>query len=125
MVRGRPLPMVRLGELFGHGSMRAVAEGSKLTLSVAGEVPAVPAGVVVVVRHGSRQCCLGVDVLFGQQQVVLKPLGAAIGATPGISGGSVLGDGRISLVVDVPGLVNLAGAARIAAAPSAPQGVNQ
>ncbi len=119
MVRGRPLPMVQLRELFCHGAARAVAAEPNPACNPS------PAPVVVVVRDGPRRCCLGVDVLFGQQQVVLKPLGVAVGATPGISGGSVLGDGRISLVLDVPGLVHLAGVRRLAVAHSAPQGANQ
>jgi two-component system, chemotaxis family, sensor kinase CheA len=49
-----------------------------------------------------------VDELLGQQQVVIKSLGDGIGKVRGISGGAIMGDGKISLIVDVPGLLEMA-----------------
>jgi len=92
LVRGKPLPLVRLGELFG----------------VDGQKPGHGGAIAVVVRDGQRRCCLLVDALLGQQQVVLKPMGPLVGDPLGICGGTVLGDGRIALVLDVPGLVRRA-----------------
>jgi two-component system chemotaxis sensor kinase CheA len=46
-----------------------------------------------------------VDELLGQQQVVIKSLGAGLGQISGISGGAILGDGNVSLILDVPGLI--------------------
>ncbi len=96
LVRGKPIPVVRLDQLFG----------------VAAEAVNRPGAIGVVVRDGQHRYCLLVDALLGQQQVVLKPMGALVGNTPGICGGTVLGDGRIALVLDVPGLIQRAGVQR-------------
>ena len=42
---------------------------------------------------------------FGKQEIVIKSLGAFIGNVPGLSGCTILGDGRIALIVDIPGLI--------------------
>lgn len=60
---------------------------------------------VVVVRHGSAMAGLVVDELQGESQTVIKPLGRAFGRIPGVSGSSILGDGRVALILDVPGLL--------------------
>ena len=49
-----------------------------------------------------------VDAVLGQHQVVIKSLGSFLGSIPGISGGAVMGDGNVSLILDVPGLISLA-----------------
>jgi two-component system chemotaxis sensor kinase CheA len=64
--------------------------------------------LVVIVHDNDRRCCLLVDELLGQQQVVIKSLGESLGAVPGVSGGAILGDGSIRLILDVPGLIGLA-----------------
>jgi len=48
-----------------------------------------------------------VDELLGQQQVVIKGLGG-IGTVKGVSGGAIMGNGRVSLIIDVPGLLETA-----------------
>lgn len=63
---------------------------------------------VVAVRWGRLEMGLLVDALVGEQELVIKPLGRLIGETPGISGAAILGDGRVALIVDVPGLFKLA-----------------
>jgi two-component system chemotaxis sensor kinase CheA len=63
--------------------------------------------LLVLVQDGARRCCLLVDELLGQQQVVIKSLGEATEPIPGVSGGAILGDGTISLILDVPGLIDL------------------
>jgi two-component system chemotaxis sensor kinase CheA len=60
------------------------------------------------VQDNDRRCCLMVDELLGQQQVVIKSLGEGIGAVPGISGGAILGDGNVSLILDIHALIELA-----------------
>jgi two-component system, chemotaxis family, sensor kinase CheA len=65
-------------------------------------------GLVVVVEEDGKKCCLLVDDLLGQQQVVIKSLGDGMGRIRGVSGGAIMGDGRITLILDVPGLVQLA-----------------
>jgi two-component system chemotaxis sensor kinase CheA len=65
------------------------------------------AQIVVVVEEGGHQVGFVVDELLGQQQTVIKNLGAALGMVPGISGASIMADGRPGLIVDVAGVVLL------------------
>lgn len=64
--------------------------------------------IVVIVQDGDRRCCLLVDELIGQQQVVIKSLSGSLPMVPGVSGGAILWDGNVSLILDVPGLISLA-----------------
>lgn len=64
-------------------------------------------GLLVVVEEGCRKACLQVDELLGQQQVVIKSI-SGLGNVKGVSGGAVMGDGQVSLILDIPGLINLA-----------------
>ena len=65
-------------------------------------------GLLVMVEEDNDRCCLLVDELLGQQQVVIKNLGEMVGSVPGVSGGAIMGDGCISLILDIPGLIDLA-----------------
>jgi two-component system chemotaxis sensor kinase CheA len=60
---------------------------------------------VVVVRHGSSQAGIAVDTLHGDSQTVIKPLAKVFRGLPGISGSSIMGDGRVALILDVAGLL--------------------
>lgn len=62
-------------------------------------------GHVVVVNNGSQHIGFVVDKLIGQEEVVIKPLGTLLRGTKGLSGATITGDGRIALILDVPGLV--------------------
>ena len=64
--------------------------------------------LLVIVKEDNKRCCLLVDELLGQQQVVIKSLGEALGRVTGVSGGAIMGDGNVSLILDVPGLIRLA-----------------
>lgn len=64
--------------------------------------------ILVIVGDGERRCAIMVDELLGQQQVVAKSLGEGIGQVEGISGGAILGDGRVGLIIDTAGLASLA-----------------
>lgn len=64
---------------------------------------------VVVVQSGKQRFGLIVDFLVGEEDVVVKPLGAFIGDIPGISSAAILGEGQVALIVDVFGLFKLAG----------------
>ena len=55
---------------------------------------------VVVVGHGEHHVGLCVDSVLGEQEIVMKSLGSMLGEIPGISGASILGDGRVALIVD-------------------------
>lgn len=60
---------------------------------------------VVVVQMGTKRFCLVVDSIVGQEEVVIKPLGAMLTTTPGFSGATITGDGSIALVLDMPSLM--------------------
>jgi two-component system chemotaxis sensor kinase CheA len=63
---------------------------------------------LVVVGLADKQIGLVVDALIGEQEVVIKTLGKFIGDIKGISGATILGDGRVALIVDVNGLISIA-----------------
>jgi two-component system chemotaxis sensor kinase CheA len=92
MLRGELLPMFRLHRLF----------------DVKGAIEDPTKGLLVVVGDGSRRCALLIDELLGQQQVVAKSLGRGLGKVHGISGGAILGDGRVGLILDTMEIVSLA-----------------
>ncbi|MBN1556118.1 MAG: chemotaxis protein CheW [Phycisphaerae bacterium] len=92
MLRGELLPMFRLHELFSIED--AVREPHE--------------GLLIVIEGDGRRCALMVDELLGQQQVVIKSLGRGMASVPGISGGAILGDGRVGLILDAIGLLQLA-----------------
>lgn len=60
---------------------------------------------VVVVRHAGGLAGLVVDELFGETQTVIKPLGAPFAGIPGLAGSSILGSGRVALILDVEGVL--------------------
>lgn len=64
-------------------------------------------GAVVVATWGKLQTGLIVDRILGQQEIVVKPFGPFIGNVPGLAGCTILGDGTLALIVDVPGLMNM------------------
>ena len=85
LLRGTLMPIVRLHRTFG----------------VRGAIENPLAALLVIVGEGAQRTALMVDELLGQQQVVAKPLGDALGRVPGFSGGAILGDGRVGLILDV------------------------
>jgi two-component system chemotaxis sensor kinase CheA len=91
-VRGQVLPVIRLHELFG-------VEPRSRHLTEA---------LTVIVEHEGRLAALMVDDLLGQQQVVIKSLESNFRKVEGVAGATILGDGRVALILDVPGLVALA-----------------
>ena len=62
----------------------------------------------MIVQNGETTIGLLVDQLIGMQEVVLKSLEKNFRAIPGLSGASILGDGRVSLILDVDGLISMA-----------------
>lgn len=91
-VHGELLPVVRLYEQFG-----VVPDSEDPT----------KASLVVVEEDGKKGAFM-VDELLDQQQTVIKSLGESFGDIRGVSGGAIMGDGRVSLILDVPGLLELA-----------------
>ncbi|MFA7386306.1 MAG: chemotaxis protein CheA [Thiohalobacteraceae bacterium] len=64
-----------------------------------------PGGHVVMVQVGNQKVGFVVDQLVGQEEVVIKPLGAMLHGMPGFAGATITGDGRIALILDVPSLM--------------------
>jgi two-component system chemotaxis sensor kinase CheA len=60
---------------------------------------------VVVVHVGNQQVGFVVDHLIGQEEVVIKPLGAMLQSVHGLAGATITGDGKIALILDVPSLL--------------------
>ncbi|MBS1162085.1 MAG: chemotaxis protein CheA [Proteobacteria bacterium] len=60
---------------------------------------------VVVVQYAGRRAGLVVDKLMGEFQTVIRPLGEVFNGLDGISGFTILGNGNVALILDVPGLV--------------------
>jgi two-component system chemotaxis sensor kinase CheA len=92
MLRGDLLPVFRMHELFNVKGANTNPHDA-LFICIEGE---------------GRRCALMVDELLGQQQVVIKSLGQSMGQIPGVSGGSILGDGCVGLILDAGGLLKLA-----------------
>ena len=87
-LRGAALPYVRLREAF----------------HMQGENPA--RENVVVVKVGELDAGIAVDRVLGGRQAVIKPLGKALQKVTGIAGSTILDDGRVGLIIDVPGLLS-------------------
>ncbi|MCP3869916.1 MAG: chemotaxis protein CheA [Gammaproteobacteria bacterium] len=90
MVRERALPLFYLSKWLIHGK-EVIANGHL--------------GHVVVVNVGGRQVGFVVDSLIGQEEVVIKPLGAVLQGLDGMAGATITGNGRIALILDIPGLM--------------------
>ncbi|HLY11141.1 MAG TPA: chemotaxis protein CheA [Planctomycetota bacterium] len=80
----------------------------KNLLVIAGESDDVGSEVVVVVEDAGKRAGLIADEVLGQQQIVIKSLGLNLEGVPGISGGVILPDGQVGLILDVAALLNSA-----------------
>jgi two-component system chemotaxis sensor kinase CheA len=89
-VRGDYLPVLSLHEAFNLKG--AVADFDK--------------GIMVVLEHEGAKTALFVDELLGQHQVVIKSLETNYRRVHGVSGATIMGDGRVALILDVAGLVS-------------------
>lgn len=88
-VRGERIPLIPLYSLLGIPSQK--------------QNPC--EAIVVVTQYDSRKYGLLVDELLGEQQIVLKNLGSATPKVPDIAGGTILGDGKVALVLDLAGII--------------------
>jgi len=91
VMRGEILPLYPLAELFGLTAKGSHKEQKGL--------------FVVVVGIGEKRVGIVVDDLLGEQEIVIKTLGKYIGEIAGISGATILGDGKVALILDVRGLM--------------------
>jgi len=89
-LRGRVLPVLSMRTLYGL----ATDEPERIS--------------VVVIKSGSHSYGVMVDVLLGQHQTVIKPLGRMFRSLRGMSGSSILGSGEVALILDVNSLGELA-----------------
>ncbi|MDQ7038184.1 MAG: chemotaxis protein CheA [Aquificota bacterium] len=85
ILRDLTIPLINLGEALGIGSERT--------------------GYVIVSQIGSQKVAFTVDDLFGDEEVVVKPLGKIIGEVQGISGATITGDGKVVLILDLDGIL--------------------
>jgi two-component system chemotaxis sensor kinase CheA len=90
LFRDKLLPLIRLSRLF-EGREEDRADGVLIV-------------VLCVVNGRDQLYCVAVDQLIGKQEVVIKSLGKTYRDVPAISGGAILGDGRVGLIIDVNSL---------------------
>jgi two-component system chemotaxis sensor kinase CheA len=95
-VREEYLPVVALDEVFCVPRLRVEDDGERVS------------EIMVIVEAEGRRVAALVDELLGQQQVVVKNLEANYRRVPDVSGATILGDGRVALIIDVGGLVKRA-----------------
>ncbi|MDQ2641634.1 MAG: chemotaxis protein CheA [Pseudomonadota bacterium] len=90
--RGDYVPVIRLHEVFGiEPRSHDLADG-----------------LLMVVEGDGRRAGLFIDALLGQQQVVIKSMETHYARIPGVGGATILGEGSVALILDVPGLLRLA-----------------
>lgn len=65
-------------------------------------------GILILLQANHDRACFLVDEILGQQQVVIRSLGKGLPTLRGVSGGAILGDGRVALILDVEGLLSRA-----------------
>ena len=92
-LRDEIIPIINIGELLRNSS-----QGFVLT-----EKP-----YIVIVGLADRKLGILIDRFLGQEEVVIKSLGSYLGSTEGVAGATILGDGRIRLIIDLLGLFNIA-----------------
>lgn len=92
LVRGKTLPLYYLNNWLVNGESNA---------------PLPDEGHVVVVNIGTQKVGFIVDELIGQEEVVIKPLGAMLHGISGLAGATITGDGGIALILDIPGLMKM------------------
>ena len=92
-IRNEYIPIIRLWDIF----------------NIEAEHKKVSDGLLVIVEGDNIKVAVLVDDLLAQQQVVIKSLQDNYKAVPGVSGATILGDGTVSLILDITGLIKLAG----------------
>lgn len=90
-VRGEYLPIIALHALFNHPT----------------EITDPTEGVLLILEADGKKSALFVDRLVGQQQVVIKSLETNFKRIPGVSGATIMGDGSVALILDVPAITQM------------------
>lgn len=91
MDRGNLIPLIRLNEIYNTGSHKKP----------------VWEGLVVVTESKDEKRALLIDELLGKDEYVIKSLGASFKGVKGISGGAILADGRVGLILDIDGIFSI------------------
>lgn len=91
LLRGSVLPLIHLSDVFGFPKSTVARKHL----------------FAVVIQSGKERFGLIVDSLIGEEEVVVKPLGTFVGDVPGISSATILGNGRVALIVEVFNLLKL------------------
>lgn len=79
--------------------------GSLLGLGLPSSLAAEGQYPLLLIRSGTRRVAVHVDAMLGRREIVVKPVGPQITVVPGISGATILADGRVALILDVAGLM--------------------
>jgi two-component system chemotaxis sensor kinase CheA len=88
--REKYIPLIRLHEVFGIPS----------------DLQSITDGLLIIVDTGQQLAGFQVDEILSQQQVVIKSLEANFRPVPGLAGATVLGDGAVAMIIDVPGVMH-------------------
>jgi two-component system chemotaxis sensor kinase CheA len=104
-IRGRIIAVKHLEPLLRDCLRQPVASAPEKRVGVP---PVGEARTLVIVRTGEREIGIPVDALRGEQEVVIKSLAENYLHVPGVSGAGILGDGRVSLILDPTALIEAA-----------------
>jgi two-component system chemotaxis sensor kinase CheA len=91
--RDQVLPLLYLRSFYSHRRLQALSSNGYRQ-------------GIITVAWGKLRLGLVVDHIVGKQEIVVKSFSPIIGQIPGLSGCTILGDGSIALIMDIPGLVN-------------------
>ena len=89
------------GQQYGLYYLSSLLEISR-EFHISDEMVKVP---VILLRSGDLRVALHIDVLLGNREIVVKPLGKLLGQAKGISGATILADGQVVLILDINGLI--------------------
>ena len=92
-VRDEVIPIIRLDKVLGVSDLKQKHEEDDQRLSL------------VIVEYGKKAMGLVVSHVLGEQDIAVKPLGSLIKRTKGIAGATILGDGRVALILDIMSLM--------------------
>lgn len=118
------IPLANVNEIIQYESVRKnVVDGQSVAIvrehplplyhlrnwllrDIGGETVSDENSYIVVIKIGVSHIACVVDHLISQEEVVIKPLGALLHGLPGLAGATITGDGRIAIILDMPGLIS-------------------
>jgi two-component system, chemotaxis family, sensor kinase CheA len=96
ILRNQVLPVLKLSDVLGFPKEQSSEDHT----------------FVVAIQSGKNRVGLIVDSLLGEEELMVKSIDELVGRSRGVSGAAILGDGQVALIIDVPGLLQLAGKTR-------------